>query len=209
MLQSVLKLLKAEWKTLLLILVLTGSGIWFGTFISAGALATQSAAFATEKQTLTDEFSRKELQWEKERTDAAGRFATQLQAALTQRDEWQRKSDGLTVELAEKKNNREKKVSDLQERKENALKNDGIGYTGIGPAGLQLWREALGYPGANSVPAGHGMSEASGGTAAGAGDAARPGRGLSAGGIISHSAEYGQWCLTLRDRLQALNDYYR
>lgn len=35
------------------------------------------------------------------------------------------------------------------------------------------------------------------------------GGGLSPSGIVGHSAEYGKWCLSLRDRLQAINDYYR
>ena len=120
-------------------------------------------------------------------------------------------SDELTARLAKNASDSERRISDIRRRLNDALKRDGSTYTGIGPDGLQLWREALGWSadGAAGTPAGDGLSEAPGRAAAGAGNA-RPARGgLSASGLITGSAAYGQWCLSLRDRLQAISDFYK
>lgn len=53
------KILKVSWKPLLIVVVLTGCGIWFGTFITGNKLDAQALAFSREKQRLTDGFSEK------------------------------------------------------------------------------------------------------------------------------------------------------
>ncbi|TYF44187.1 hypothetical protein DJ546_25070, partial [Enterobacter hormaechei] len=89
------KILRVSWKPLLVVVVLTGSGIWFGTFITANKLDAQALAFSQEKQRLTDGFSEKERQWDQERLSAANQYAADLKAALDKQNAWQQKADAL------------------------------------------------------------------------------------------------------------------
>lgn len=206
--ETALKILKDNWRTWLVIALLFGSGVWFGMFISGNALDEQALTFSQEKQKLTDDFNAQKNQWDKERIAAANNYAADLLAALNNQNAWQAKADELSHLLAKKEQDHTRTVSDLKRRLNDALKSDGGTYTGIGPASLQLWRESLGYPGTESLTAGHGLSEAASGAAGNSGNAPGTGGGLSPAGIISHSGEYGKWCLVMRDRLQALNDFY-
>ena len=214
----ILKLLKAEWASLLVIMALVGAGIWFGTHMTAGQLSDQKASYEQKLRDQASDFDKQKSQWqdertgwEKERTAASDKYAVDLKAALKQRDDAQAKADALTARLAQSESDSARRVNDLKRRLKDALKSDGSAYTGLGPAGLQLWREALGWPasGDGGNTAGHGVSEAPGSAAGNTGDAASTGGGLTASGIISNSVEYGKWCLNLRDRLQTLNNYYR
>lgn len=204
-----LKLLKSNWKSLLLIVVLSGGGVWLGTLITQSQLSDQALAFSKEKSTLISGFNTQKSQWDQERITAANQYASDLKDALAAQQAWQRKADDLSRQLAAQEVSHQRAVKDLKERLKNAIKSDGNTYTGIGPASLQLWREALGYPTAQTVNAGHHLPETTGSAAGDTGDARRAGGGLSPSGIVGHSAEYGKWCLSLRDRLQAINDYYR
>lgn len=205
---AALKLLKAEWRSLLVVLVLTGAGVWFGTFLTSQQLSDQALSFSQEKSRLNDGFNAQKTQWDKERLAAANQYAADLNAALKAKSAWQQKADELTRTLADKEQQHKRNIADLKKRLNDAIARDGSTYTGLGPHSLQLWREALGYPGAEGINAGNGVPETTGGHAADSTDAYGSGGGLSPAGIVNHSAEYGQWCLVLRDRLQALNDYY-
>lgn len=204
-----LKLLKGNWKSLLLIVVLSGGGVWLGALITQSQLSDQALAFSKEKSTLISGFNTQKSQWDQERISAANQYASDLKDALMAQQAWQRKADELSRQLAAQEVSHQRAVKDLKERLKNAIKSDGNTYTGIGPASLQLWREALGYPAAQAVHAGHRLPETTGSAAGDTGDAISAGGGLSPSGIVGHSAEYGKWCLSLRDRLQAINDYYR
>ncbi|MEA9015818.1 hypothetical protein [Salmonella enterica] len=204
-----LKLLKGNWKSLLLIVVLSGGGVWLGTLITQSRLSDQALAFSNEKSTLISGFNTQKSQWDQERITAANQYASDLKDALAAQQTWQRKADEMSRQLAEQDASHQREVKDLKKRLKNAIKSDGNTYTGIGPASLQLWREALGYPTAQTVNAGHYLPETTGSAAGDTGDAISASGGLSPSGIVAHSAEYGKWCLSLRDRLQAINDYYR
>lgn len=207
--EATMKILKISWKPLLIVVVLTGSGIWFGTFITGSKLDDQALAFSQEKQRLTDGFSKKERLWDQERLNAANQYAADLKAALDEQNAWHQKADALTRELAEKQKAHDETVRDLKKRLKDATDKDGPGYTGIGPGGLQLFREAFGYPGADSLPAGQHLPATASGTSGHSGQATGSGGGLSPTGIVSFSAEYGAWCQLLEGRLQAINEYYR
>lgn len=114
--EAALKILKVSWKPLLVVVVLTGCGIWFGTFITGNKLDAQALAFSQEKQRLTDGFSEKERQWDQERLSAANQYATDLKAALDKQNAWQQKADALTRELAEKQKAHDETVRDLKKR---------------------------------------------------------------------------------------------
>ncbi|WP_314140411.1 hypothetical protein [Buttiauxella noackiae] len=209
MLGIALKLLKANWKSLLVAAVLLGGGVWFGTFITDKQLSEQALAFSGEKERLNNDFNSQKTLWDQERLAASGRYAADLKAALDTQNAWHKKADDLSVQLAAQESEHSRTVTNLKRRLNDAITRDGTDFTGIGPHGLQLWREALGYASDENLTAGHGLSEAASGDAGPAGDAASTRGGLSPAGIVSYSAEYGRWCLILRDRLQALNDYYR
>ncbi|MBE8111915.1 hypothetical protein, partial [Escherichia coli] len=178
-------------------------------FITGNKLDAQALAFSQEKQRLTEGFSEKERQWDQERLSAANQYAADLKAALDKQNAWQQKADALTRELAEKQKAHDETVRDLKKRLKDALDKDGPGYTGIGPGGLQLFREAFGYPGTESLPAGQHLPATASGTSGHSGQATGTGGGLSPTGIVSFSAEYGAWCQLLEGRLQAINEYYR
>lgn len=204
-----LKILKDNWGALLLAVVIFACGIGLGTLITRGEMLLQAVSFSDEKQKLKDDFSAKERQWDQERLRASGQYATDLKAALDAQNAWHQKADQLTAQLDAKDKAHALEVRNLKQRLKDALESDGDSYTGIGPAGLQLFREALGYPGTESLTAGNGLSQTASGTAGNTRPAARAGGGLSSGGIVSFSADYGAWCLNLRDRLQAVKDSYR
>lgn len=201
---TALKILKENW----VLIALFSGGMWLGITATHHELSEQALAFANEKQELTDDFNAQKKQWDKERITAASKYATDLQSALNNQQAWQDKADVLSRELADKERQHTRTVNDLKRRLSDALKSDGTTYTGIGPASLQLWRESLGYPGTESFTAGDSLSETASGVAGNTGNASGTRGGLSPAGILSHSGEYGKWCLTLRDRLQAISDFY-
>lgn len=204
-----LTLLKAKWKSLLIAAVLVGGGVWFGTFITDRQLSEQALEFSGEKERLNNDFNSQKTLWDKERLAASDQYAADLKAALDAQNAWHKKADDLSVQLAAREREHDRTVTNLERRLNDAITRDGTDYTGIGPHSLQLWREALGYTSADNLTAGDGLPETASGHAGPAGDATRPHGGLSPSGIVSYSAEYGRWCQRLRDRLQALNDYYR
>lgn len=208
---AILKLIKAEWASLLVIAALLGGGIWFGTFITSGRLADQKSGYEETLRQQDKAFADERAQWQAQKTAAANQYAADLKEALRQRDAEQARADLLTAQLAKSTSDSERRINDIKRRLNDALKRDGSAYTGLGPDGLQLWREALGWSVGNTagITAGHGVPETTGSAAPYTGDARATRGGLSASGIITGSAAYGQWCLSLRDRLQALNDFYR
>ncbi|HGW5506316.1 TPA: hypothetical protein ACNH1V_000330 [Citrobacter koseri] len=205
---AALKILKDNWRSLLVVVVLVGAGVWFGMSVTRHELDEQALAFSQERQQLTDDFNARERQWNAERLAAAGQYASDLKAALAAQQSWKQKADELTVRLTQQKTAHERELQALKEKLKDALKSDGPAYTGIGPGGLQLWREALGYNSNAGVASGDGLRQTAGSTAGDPPHAARPGGGLSPAGIVMFSGEYGKWCLTLRDQLQAVSDYY-
>lgn len=208
---AILKLLKAEWASLLVIAALLGGGVWLGTFITGGKLADQKSAYEAQLRQQDKAYSDAQALWQEQKTAAANQYAADLKDALRQRDAQQARADELTAQLAKNASDSERRIGDIKRRLNDALKRDGSGYTGLGPDGLQLWREALGWSGSDTVnaTAGDGLQQTTGLTAGNSGNARSPRGGLSASGIITGSAAYGQWCLSLRDRLQAINDFYR
>lgn len=203
-----LNLLKNNGKSLLAVIALTGGGVWLGTFITRSQLSDQALAFSEEKSRLNREFSVRESRWDQARVAAANQYAADLKSALAAQLAWQRKADELSQSLAKQDKAHWQTVKNLKKRLKDAIERDGTAYTGIGPASLQLWREALGYPGTESLT-GNSLSETTGIHAGNTGYAASPGGRLSPAGIVRFSSEYGRWCLVLRDRLQAIKDYYR
>ncbi|MBG6248161.1 MAG: hypothetical protein EKD82_10970 [Candidatus Symbiopectobacterium sp. PLON1] len=53
-----------------------------------------------------------------------------------------------------------------------------------------------------------GTGQAPGGAALYSAYATRTRGGLSPTGLLNHSGDYGEWCLTLRGKLEQLNKFY-
>lgn len=127
---AALKILKDNWRSLLVVTVLVGGGVWFGMYITSNELDKQALAFSQEKQKLTDDFNTQKGQWDKERISAASNYAADLLAALNSQKAWQDKADALSRQLAKKEQEHTRTVSDLKRRLNDALESDGGTYTG-------------------------------------------------------------------------------
>lgn len=208
---AILTLIKSQWKSLLLAGVVLACGMWLGTALNSRKLAALDASFATEKLKWAEEregFASERTAWQTTRANASTDFARQLLQANQQSEAFKKAADDLTIRLARQQRESAATVKDLKKRLEDALKNDGAAYTGIGPAGMQLYLEALGYAGTAGGSTGNSLSATARSAAADTGHAGATSGGLSASGVITSAASYGQWCLGLRNQLQAIRDYY-
>ncbi|BEN49533.1 hypothetical protein SMKC057_16450 [Serratia marcescens] len=114
----------------------------------------------------------------------------------------QQLGDKLSRELKQSQSNLQATKDKLKKAIDDAVKND-VGFTGIGPRGLCLYNAALGY-----ADCGQHMPNTAGGLTDHSTEAAGSAGGLSAGGLIRHSADYGAWCQSLEAQLQQLNQWY-
>ena len=86
MLTAILKLLKAEWASLLVMAVLLGAGVWVGTVITGSRLADQKSAYEEKLRQHDKAFSDAQAQWQAQKTAAADQYTADLKEALRQRD---------------------------------------------------------------------------------------------------------------------------
>ncbi|MBH2871839.1 hypothetical protein I5L47_04675 [Serratia marcescens] len=128
-------------------------------------------------------------------TQAMAKALRELQAA-------QQLGDKLSRELQQSQSPLQATKDKLKKAIDDAVKND-VGFTGIGPRGLCLYNAALGY-----ADCGQHLPNTAGGLVGHSTEAAGSAGGLSAGGLIRHSADYGAWCQSLEAQLQQLNQWY-
>ncbi|MEC5319293.1 hypothetical protein VSX61_10120 [Brenneria populi subsp. brevivirga] len=144
------------------------------------------------------------LVYEQEKRIAAEQQVTDLQKARAQEAAERARADKLAAALLKAKTELAQAKQKLKKDIPDAVTKDGAAFTGIGPDGLRLYKISLGYP-ADSLP---GTGEAPGRAAVYPADAIRAGGGLSPAGLITHSADYGEWCLTIKGKLEKLNQFY-
>ena len=122
------------------------------------------------------------------------------QAALMQQQQWRQRIDQLEDSLLRQQQARQAQQRQQAQRIDDVTRHDGSAFTGLGPDGLRLYRQLLGYPaelpGAQPLPAGD------------AGQAAGAGGGLPAPDLLAHAADYGAWCQQLEQRLASLKQLY-
>ncbi|MEQ9860614.1 hypothetical protein OI450_14350 [Pectobacterium cacticida] len=197
-------LFKTYWPHLLILAAVTAFGYKFGHDV--GKHAQQADLQATIK-TLRDSIDKKTAQilaYEQDKRQAAEQHAAALQKAKEDTAAQRARADQLAAELlqtqAELSQANEQRKKDIP----HAIKNDGHAFTGIGPDSLRLYRANLGYTDYSLS----GTGQAPGGAALYSADATRTRGGLSPAGLLGHSGDYGEWCLTLRGKLEQLNKFY-
>jgi hypothetical protein len=154
--------------------------------------------------------AQKQSAWDTERRQLAESNQQALQTALAARDAEAERGRTLALALQEKQTALELAQRKLSKQEiENATLRDGAGYTGIGPDSLRLYLTGLGYPGDDQPRSGgDAVSEAADRNAIHSTDARTAKHGLTPQALLSHIKRYGQWCLTLRNKLESLNEYY-
>ncbi|QBH95478.1 hypothetical protein EKN56_03085 [Limnobaculum zhutongyuii] len=182
---------------------LTISVLLFGVGWAAG---TKVSAIA-HNMTLNDlqaKHAKAELQWESERKAAAERQIRALDAAVQKQQNATTESQRITTQLLETQQQLSKTERELKKRINDATKNDGRNFNGIGPYSLQLYRAALGYPiDSRCLPAN------TSGAAGSASETTCPGAGLSPEDILDHITDYGTYCRTIEKQLISIKNWER
>lgn len=147
--------------------------------------------------------SRQQSDWESERRQLAEKSQAVLQAALDKQAELAEQARLLSLSLEAAQRKLATTQQQLKKRIAHAVQTDGQHFTGLGPDSLRLYRAVLGYLDAGAA----GVPNATGGNAEYSANASTA-RGISPGPLLDHATEYGAWCLTLRNKLEALNAFY-
>ncbi|MET5645892.1 hypothetical protein WH817_14450 [Serratia marcescens] len=147
--------------------------------------------------------SRQQSDWDIERRQLAEKNQAVLQAALAKQAELAEQARLLSLSLEAAQRQLATTQQQLKKRIAHAVQTDGQHFTGLGPDSLRLYRAVLGYPDTGAA----GVPDATGGNAEHSTDARAAG-GISPGPLLDHATEYGAWCLTLRNKLEALNAFY-
>ncbi|MFO3875764.1 hypothetical protein ACUNGE_02400 [Serratia sp. IR-2025] len=150
-----------------------------------------------------EKLSRQKSAWETERRQLAEKNQAVLQAALAKQAELAEQARLLSLSLEAAQRQLATTQQQLKKRIAHAVQTDGQHFTGLGPDSLRLYRAVLGYPDTGTA----GVPDATGGNAEHSTDARAAG-GISPGPLLGHATEYGAWCLTLRNKLEALNAFY-
>lgn len=194
--------LKKAWPGLAFCIVL-GLGAW--GLHHAGYRAGDEHAANVYKTQLAE----KQSAWDTERRQLAESNQTALKTALAARDSESEYARTLALQLEQKQADLTQLQQKLSQKEiENATLRDGAGFTGIGPDSLRLYLTGLGYPDDQSGGSGDTVSKAASGNVIRSTDARTAKRGLTPQALLSHIKRYGQWCLTLKNKLESLNDYY-
>lgn len=147
--------------------------------------------------------SQQQSDWDIERRQRAEKNQAVLQAALAKQAELAEQGRLLSLSLEATQRQLATTQQQLKKRIVHAVQTDGHHFTGLGPDSLRLYRAVLGYPNTGAA----GVSNTTGGAAEHSADARTAG-GISPGPLLDHATEYGAWCLTLRNKLEALNAFY-
>ena len=93
----------------------------------------------TERMKLVAEYQARELA-------AQMQYGQQLEQALAQKQQWLNLMQKQSEQIALLNLDLDKAKSQLKEQAENAIKQDGRDFTGIGDNSLQIYNRAFGYP---------------------------------------------------------------
>ncbi|MFJ5319229.1 hypothetical protein [Pectobacterium versatile] len=196
-----LKLFKTYWPHILILVAVAAFGYNIGHITGKNARQTELQEAITylsaENKLKTGQIT----VYENEKRIAAEQHVAALQKAIADADAQRQRADQLASELLQVKTELSKTKTQLKRKIPDVVKTDGATFTGIGPDSLRLYRASLGYP-SDDLP------EAASGAAVYPADAARTRGGLSPVGLLDHSADYGEWCLILRENMTKLNQFY-
>lgn len=196
-----LKLFRAYWPHILIIAAVAAFGYNIGHIMGKNARQTELQTTITYLSADNRLKNGQIKVYENDKRIAAEQHVAALQKAIADADAQRQRADQLAAELLQVKAELSKTKTQLKRKIPDAIKTDGATFTGIGPDSLRLYRASLGYP-ADDLP------QASGGAAVYPADALGTRRGLSPAGLLEHSADYGEWCLILRENMTKLNQFY-
>ncbi|MFJ5428561.1 hypothetical protein ACIPUP_05305 [Pectobacterium actinidiae] len=196
-----LKLFRAYWPHIMILAAVAAFGYNIGHIMGKNARQTELQTTITYLSADNQLKNGQIKVYENDKRIAAEQHAAALQKAIADADAQRKRADQLAVDLLQTKAELSKTKTQLKRKIPDVVKTDGATFTGIGPDSLRLYRASLGYP-ADDLP------EASGGVAVYPADARSSSGGLSPAGILSHSADYGEWCLILRENMTKLNQFY-
>jgi hypothetical protein len=153
-------------------------------------------------QSKTDEKVRIGLvaDYEKQLGKFKDQWAAELATALRDKQALEQQANQVGTALLETRAQLVRTQQQLKQEIPHVVQADGVHWTGIGPASLRLYTQNLGYPVASGDP---GLPAANPGDAAKADQAGSAGAGLSPTDLLTHSADYGQWCQKLEQQLDA------
>lgn len=159
----------------------------------------ESGAAAQNK---TDEIVRSNLvaDYEKQLGKLKDERNAELTQALRDKQTLEQQTNQIGTALLETRAQLARTQQQLKQEIPHVVQADGPRWTGIGPTGLRLYTKNLGYPVPASDP---GLPAANPGDAAKADQAGSAGAGLSPTDLLTHSADYGQWCQQLEQQLDA------
>jgi hypothetical protein len=138
--------------------------------------------------------------YEKQLGKFKDQWAAELATALRDKQALEQQANQVGAALLETRAQLVRTQQQLKQEIPHVVQADGVHWTGIGPASLRLYTQNLGYPVASGGP---GLPAANPGDAAKADQAGSAGAGLSPTDLLTHSADYGQWCQKLEQQLDA------
>ncbi|WP_052038164.1 hypothetical protein [Pectobacterium odoriferum] len=196
-----LKLFRAYWPHILILVAVAAYGY------NIGHIAGKNVQQTELQETITYLSAENKLKtgqitvYENDKRIAAEQYVAALKKAIADADAQRKRADQLAADLLKTKAELNQAKTQLKRKIHDVVKKDGVAFTGIGPDSLRLYRASLGYP-ADDLP------QTSGGAAVYPADAARARGGLSPVGLLDHAADYGEWCLILRENMTKLNQFY-
>ncbi|MBN3254306.1 hypothetical protein H5A33_06655 [Pectobacterium brasiliense] len=196
-----LKLFRAYWPHILILTAVAAFGYNIGHIKGTNTRQTELQDAVTYLQADNELKAGQIFVFEQDKRIAAELHVAALQKAIADADAQRQRADQLAAELLQTKAELNQTKTQLKRKIPDVVKADGTAFTGIGPDSLRLYRASLGYP-TDDLP------EAASGAAVYPADAARARGGLSPAGLLDHSADYGEWCLILRENMTKLNQFY-
>ncbi|MCW3479720.1 hypothetical protein OL229_09115 [Neisseriaceae bacterium JH1-16] len=163
--------------------------VWVGGYQHGHKAASQAAAV---------ELQAVQLAHANERAEAAEKAGSDLAAALAEQQTLSDQAQQIGWELIQARAELANTQRQLKQRIADATRQDGPGFTGLGPDSLRLYRAALGYPERDP-----GVPATDAGNAADAGQAGTAESGLPPDDLLAHAGDYGQWCQQLEAGLSA------
>ncbi|MBN3237685.1 hypothetical protein H5A46_10070 [Pectobacterium versatile] len=196
-----LKLFRAYWPHIVIVAAVAAFGYNIGHIKGKNATQTELQEAVTYLSADNKLKASQVLVYEQDKRIAAEQHVAALQKAMADADAQRKRADQLSTDLLKIKAELNQTKTQLKRKIPDVVKTDGTAFTGIGPDSLRLYRAGLGYP-ADDLPA------AASGAAVYPADARSSSSGLSPAGLLDHSADYGEWCLILRENMTKLNQFY-
>lgn len=210
---GVVKLLKPSLPWLIGAGLILSAGLWLGNVWGVHTSQKDIDKAVQEKaavQHAFDDFKTltadKEANHAREEAEKARLNALQEKKQAELAEQYRQQAEKADASLQAREHELAKLKQKLEKSIEQATRNDGTGWTGIGPQSLCVYRQNLGYPAGPEC--GEYLSAAHAADAGHSTQTRISGNGLSPSGLLHQSGEYGAWCATLENKLRAIGQLY-